>query len=291
MRFSIIIPTYNRALFLPKAIDSVLAQTYTDWELIIVDDGSTDNTKDVVSKYKDDRIRYFYQQNAERCTARNNGIKQSSGKYICFLDSDDSYRSNYLETVYGLILNCEDAVFVLSGMSVHRNEKVVEVIPEAIGYNRFHYFFQKSVPPSVVCLSRSLLKNHSFDEGVVVSEDTKLWVEIMRENPIVLLNKTVGVDFYFHESNTINVKKRNVYAEREKTLRQILVEDVNGNINKRFATYVMDDCTFGMVRFYLYQSQKLKAIFVLLKSIVFVPTNRLREKLGSLRNVLLKNTL
>ncbi len=291
MTFSIIISTYNRASFLPRAIESVLAQTYTDWELIIVDDGSTDNTKEVVLQYKDARIRYIYQQNAERSAARNNGINNATGDYVCFLDSDDSYRSDYLETVYGLILNCDKTVFVISGMSVHRNEKVVEVIPEDIGYNRFHYFFQKSVPPSVVCLSRSLLEIHSFDEGVVVSEDTKLWVEIMRENPIVLLNKTIGVDFYFHESNTINVKKRNVYAERKKTLQRILVEDVNGNINKRFATYVMDDCTFGIVRFYLYQSQKFKVIIIILKSIVFVPTHRLREKLGSLRNVLLKNTL
>lgn len=69
MTFSIIIPTYNRAAFLPKAIESVLAQTYTDWELIIVDDGSTDNTKEVISQYSDGRIIYIYQQNAERSAA------------------------------------------------------------------------------------------------------------------------------------------------------------------------------------------------------------------------------
>ena len=88
MKFSIIIPTYNRAAFLPKAIESVLAQTYTDWELIVVDDGSTDNTREVVAQYNDERIIYIYQENAERSAARNNGISQAKGDFICFMDSD-----------------------------------------------------------------------------------------------------------------------------------------------------------------------------------------------------------
>ena len=96
MRFSIIIPTYNRAAFLPKAIGSVLAQSFSDWELIIVDDGSTDNTKDVVAQYSDSRITYIFQQNAERSAARNKGIAHSVGEYVLFLDSDDYYLSNFL---------------------------------------------------------------------------------------------------------------------------------------------------------------------------------------------------
>ena len=97
MKFTIIIPTYNRAAFLPNAIESVLAQTYTNWELIVVDDGSTDNTKDVVSQYSDSRIIYIYQQNAERSAARNNGIAHAKGDYVCFLDSDNVMLPNRLQ--------------------------------------------------------------------------------------------------------------------------------------------------------------------------------------------------
>ena len=96
--FSIIVPTYNRAQNIKGAIESVLLQTYTSWELIIIDDGSTDHTKEVISKFTDTRINYIYQKNQERSCARNNGIKVAKGQYICFLDSDDFYLANHLQS-------------------------------------------------------------------------------------------------------------------------------------------------------------------------------------------------
>jgi len=87
---SIIIPTYNRARFVTKAIDSVLAQTYTDYELIVVDDGSTDGTKEALQPYMN-RIRYIYQENSGVSAARNRGIIEAKGKWIAFLDSDDEW--------------------------------------------------------------------------------------------------------------------------------------------------------------------------------------------------------
>src|SRR5438128_1726139 len=101
--FSVIIPTYNRAAFLPKTIQSVTAQAFTDWEIIIVDDGSTDDTKDVVEGIAESRLRYIFQQNAERSAARNNGIRQAKGKYICFLDSDDQYLQTHLQSIYDFL--------------------------------------------------------------------------------------------------------------------------------------------------------------------------------------------
>lgn len=87
--FSVIITTYNRSGLLGRAVQSVLSQTYTDFELIIVDDGSKDDTRDVVNRWSDPRIRYFYQENAGMPVARNNGFKKSRGRFITFLDSDD----------------------------------------------------------------------------------------------------------------------------------------------------------------------------------------------------------
>jgi len=87
---SVIIPTYNRAALVTKAIDSVLAQTYCDYEIIVVDDGSTDNTKEVLQPYMD-RIHYIYQENAGVSAARNRGIMEAKGQWIAFLDSDDRW--------------------------------------------------------------------------------------------------------------------------------------------------------------------------------------------------------
>ena len=97
---SIIIPTFNRAIIIESTIKSVLNQNFKDWELIIVDDGSTDNTKQVIGTFEDPRIKYIYQENAERGAARNNGVKQSKGDYVFFLDSDDIIYPNHLELAF-----------------------------------------------------------------------------------------------------------------------------------------------------------------------------------------------
>ncbi len=93
---SIILPTYNRAEFLPKAIESVIAQTYTNWELIIWNDGSFDDTEKVIKSFKDNRIHSFYEKNHGMSFALNNAIKNSSGEYVAFLDDDDQWTSNKL---------------------------------------------------------------------------------------------------------------------------------------------------------------------------------------------------
>ena len=94
--FSVIIPTYNRQETICKSIESALKQRCGDFELIVVDDGSTDDTQKIVLKFEDKRIRYFKSDNGERGRARNAGIKMSKGKYITFLDSDDILYENYL---------------------------------------------------------------------------------------------------------------------------------------------------------------------------------------------------
>lgn len=98
--FSIIIPTYNRAHRLPKAIASILDQTFEDYELIIIDDASTDKTEELIKTYNDPRIHYIKNEtNQERCNSRNTGIKAAKGEYICFLDSDDYHLPHHLETL------------------------------------------------------------------------------------------------------------------------------------------------------------------------------------------------
>ena len=96
-KFSIILPTYNRAHLLSTAIESVIAQSITDWELIIIDDGSTDNTKELVFSFQDSRIMYGHQENKGRSIARNAGLQNARGTWICFLDSDDWYLEDHLE--------------------------------------------------------------------------------------------------------------------------------------------------------------------------------------------------
>lgn len=96
---SVVIPTYNRAHLVGRAIQSVLNQTYQDFEIIVVDDGSTDNTEEVVKSFNDPRIRYIrHDQNRGGSAARNTGIKMARGEYIAFQDSDDEWLPEKLES-------------------------------------------------------------------------------------------------------------------------------------------------------------------------------------------------
>jgi len=112
---SIIIPTYNRADLVGHAIESVLEQTYADWELIVVDDGSEDDTRDVVARYTDPRIQYIYQENRKLPGARNTGIRASTGEYVAFLDSDDRFLPDKLEAQVASIADRADVGLVASG--------------------------------------------------------------------------------------------------------------------------------------------------------------------------------
>ena len=112
---SVIIPTRNRANLLAEAIDSVLQQTFTDFELIIVDDGSTDHTAEVVCRYQDERIAYFRQDKQERGAARNRGVALSQAEFITFLDDDDWYLPRKLECQVQALRADANAGIVISG--------------------------------------------------------------------------------------------------------------------------------------------------------------------------------
>ncbi len=112
---SVIIPTHNHAVYLSTAIESVLAQTSADWELIIVDDGSTDDTADVVSDFIDHRIKYIQQPNQGLATARNTGLTTSRGKYVAFLDADDVFLPKKLETQANQLDRCPGIGLVAGG--------------------------------------------------------------------------------------------------------------------------------------------------------------------------------
>lgn len=280
--FSIIVPTYNRASLLPHTIASILKQRYENWELIIVDDGSTDNTKELIASYQDNRILYIYQANAERCAARNNGIKHATGQYICFLDSDDTLTESYLADLYELInAQTRKDLFIITSMKIAEGNSahISTHNMEEINKNPYDYFFRKSIPPSSICLSAHLLQHHAFDTRIVVSEDTKMWVEILQEKPCIVLNTKVGVNFLFHTDNTINIQKRNVYKERQNTLRLILQEDVTHNISHRTATQTVNDCYMGIYRHYMANKKYAKAINSQLVSLWTMPCYKTKSKL------------
>lgn len=118
---SIITPSYNRAHLLPRMVDSVLNQTYKNWELIIMDDGSTDNTREIIEGYDDSRIKYFSGNNTGASTKRNEGVEKANGSYIIFLDSDDEVKQDWL-SYFADKISIDKAQIISCAWEKHDNE-------------------------------------------------------------------------------------------------------------------------------------------------------------------------
>ena len=177
---SIVLPSFNRAQVLPKAVESILRQTYKDFELIIVDDGSTDNTADVVKNFNDDRIVYVRQENAGACVARNNGIEHSRGEYIAFQDSDDIWHEDKLEKQLTTLRNTgADVVFCrMNRMSDGKNVGLVS--------DYFHEGFlsKEELPMSIgtqTLMGKSaVFKQEKFDSEMPRFQEFEMLVRVQR---------------------------------------------------------------------------------------------------------------
>ena len=190
--FSVIVPTYNRSSLLKIGIESVLAQDFPDFELLVIDDGSTDDTKEVVAQFTDKRLRYIYQENQERSVARNNGIHLAKAKYICFLDDDDYYLPNYLSTFYNELENNNFPEVILrtgfieieDGQEIGRSESFN---PKA-GINPTRFCAYHFCAVITLCIPKSFLETHDFPVAFRHWQDTHLILRLLALYPFKQLN-------------------------------------------------------------------------------------------------------
>lgn len=190
-RVSVLIPAYNAAGSIRRAVDSVLAQTYSDLEVIVVDDGSTDSTRDVLANYGD-RICYIYQENQERSAARNNGIRNARGEYIAFLDSDDYWLPTKLERQMALFDEHPETGLVYSlAYSIDANGRRLAIsgaVPERAvdplkTYCRL--LLGNFIPGITPVIKRACCTSVGwFDVMLSQSEDWDYWLRVAQEHPV-----------------------------------------------------------------------------------------------------------
>jgi len=284
--FSVILPTYNRSELLPKAIESVLSQTYADWELIIVDDASTDNTALVVKGYSDSRIRYLLnEQNIERSASRNRGIDQANGTYICFLDSDDYYLENHLESFNKCIENNDSAealyycntyeetqgkLIEIPNGSIKTSNKVEQIITDIIGIPR-------------TCIHQVILKEFRFNPKYRIGEDMDLWVRIVKKYPLIP-NHVHSVVYLNHVGRSVQLNNRYSFVEHINRLKQIISEDREKHISSEIKKTVLADAYYNLGRHYEFIGGKSKAIFYLTYSLFIFPSYHWKKKLYMILN-------
>jgi len=207
-KLSVVIPTFNAAKYLPEALESVLNQTYRNFEIIVVDDGSTDDTKEVLAPYIK-KIKYIYQNNAGPGSAKNAGIHTAKGEWIAFLDSDDYWEDYHLEELTKLQESEPDADLIYTGKRwVNRNGVAIKDAHEQRSYPKgwiFEKMFQCNyVSSSSVVLARrsTLIDLGGFNEASVfrIAEDYDMWLRLSA-NYIIASSSKKSVNYRRHDNN------------------------------------------------------------------------------------------
>ena len=202
MDISVIIPTWNRADRLADAIESVFNQSVAVHEVIVVDDGSTDNTREMIARRYGD-IRYIYQENRGVSSARNTGIKAASGEWIALLDSDDRWLPDKLEQQQelirahpGYILCHSDEIWIRNGRRVNAMKKHAKQ-----GGRIFRHCLPLcAISPSAAMIQRDIFSDMGlFDESLPACEDYDLWLRICAVYPVLYVDRQLVVKYGGHE--------------------------------------------------------------------------------------------
>ena len=221
--FTIIIPTYNRSEKLKIAIQSVVSQTFRDFELLVIDDGSTDNTKNIVKDFSDSRIIYYWQKNSGGpASPRNFGIDNARGDWVCFLDSDDLWYPSKLQVVANEIymkpktdLFCHNEILVL----VHNaQKKLLRHGPYSKDFYRQMLIYNNRVSTSAATVKKEFLNKHKlrFNEtkDYVIVEDYDLWLRIAFNGGIFyFINKPLG-EYIIENDNLTTDNTRHIRNQR-----------------------------------------------------------------------------
>lgn len=198
--FSIVIPLYNKENFIENTLKSVLNQGFTDFELIIINDGSTDRSEEIVLKFNDNRIHYFTQENQGVSAARNLGIAQAKSNYIAFLDADDYWYPNFLSEMCSMINQFPEQKVFSSAFEIETSNTI---IPAQYSIKKSEHcqiveYFEASLKESCIWTSSAVFhksvfeKIGTFDVTIKSGQDTDLWIRIGLIYPIVFSNKILA---------------------------------------------------------------------------------------------------
>lgn len=202
MRVSVVVPTFNRAHTLKRCIDSILAQTYKPLEVIVVDDGSTDSTQELLSSYTD-KITYIKTDNKGVSAARNFAVEKSKGDWIALLDSDDEWLPNRLNEQNNLLKLFPDLKLIHGDEIWVRNGKRVN--QKKIHKKSGGYIYQMCLPLCCISPSASIIKKETycelggFDESYPVCEDYDLWLKFTSKYEVGFVEEPIIIKYGGHE--------------------------------------------------------------------------------------------
>lgn len=284
---SIIIPTFNRAHYIGDAIKSILAQTYSSWELLVVDNGSTDNTEAVVKGYaeRDPRVRYLREDRKGVSRARNTALAEARGSFIAFLDDDDLFLPEKLKVQTEFLKARPEIDFVYGQIEIiNAKGELLWVDPRKPVLTFSDLFEESGIRiQSVMCRKSCFDSLGGFDETLTMGEDYDLWLRIAAKHRFEYL-AVPFVKMRFHDTNTCNVPVP-LYAQRDRLLKRVPVNPALG-ITAAVKRRRLAVNRYRLARLYKEDGQYFHAARAFLFSFLQYPYIGLvaAEKVPSLRN-------
>ena len=271
LKFSVVIPLYNKESYIKRSLESVLNQTYEDFEVIIVDDGSIDSGAKIVSEFNDVRIRLIHQENSGVSVARNRGVKEARAEYIAFLDADDEWEPDFLATISTLIKKYPNAAlyatsYFIMGQKGKRPSTNYGLNDDSDLTCNIDNYFQVAllnndpiVCSSAVCiLKRVIIDVGGFPVGVRCGEDIGTWAKIaIKHNISYSLKKCAIYHQYDVENNSVGKFYGLKYHFNYKLLLQLDSLESNKCINKYVIKFIYAQATSALANGYNKDAQKL----------------------------------
>lgn len=230
-QFSIIIPLYNKQNFIENTIKSVLSQSFNDYEVLIINDGSTDKSEEKVLKFKDTRIKYFYKENGGVSATRNFGIEKARSNYITFIDADDIWYKDFLKTIHYFIKQFPEQLVFSTSNEIETGKSSFIPTYSINKTSNFEIvdFFKASQKDCILWTSSVAIhktvfdKVGVFDTKISKGEDTEMWIRVGLNYPILFIWKVLVIHVY--DSNSVSRNSNyyfddytfNKYFELEKT--------------------------------------------------------------------------
>jgi glycosyltransferase involved in cell wall biosynthesis len=274
--FTIVIPTYNRASLIIRTIDSVLNQTCKNFEILIIDDGSTDNTEEVIKQITDSRIHYHKISNSERGFARNYGTKHSKGDYITFLDSDDVLLPNHFSNASESLLKYNNPPFLHLGYEiVDSNNKLLFRINKLENDHINFLIRGNSLSCNGCFLRRDIGQQFLFNEdrNLSGSEDWELWFRVLANCGIKVDNR-VSSTMFNHENRSVSLslgEEKKLVLRKELALKYAFTDQ---KVKECFAKHYREIDAFGDSYIALHlalSGQRKRSIHYLTKFVLHYP--------------------
>jgi glycosyltransferase involved in cell wall biosynthesis len=275
MLFSVIIPTYNRAKIVRETILKILNQTFQDFEIIVIDDGSTDDTKEIVSKINSNKLFYHYKKNEERSIARNYGADIANGRYLIFLDSDDIMLDNHLENINNfLIKNVFVPEFIFTGYSIlnENGSKLYEFAENNI-FDKAKLYYGNYIGCSAVAIKKELFKQFYFNtnRGLILFEDWEIWLRVIYKTDLFCIPNKSIIMINHSGRSVLNYSPLETIEKAICLKNTLFAESENNDVINNRRTFLMGLYSYISLHVALTKAHKLISLKYLVKAIYINP--------------------